>query len=115
MSFTKYCQLFSSGNIFLIPIDDEYNQNNRSFPDYNQINIHFPLSQESSPSNTNISFNSFSDILEIRKLQTENIFKGNLFQKIQTFKTKVKEDYINMLISNYHRDNKIFFSNSERY
>ena len=114
MSFNKFIQTFSSGNIFLIPIDDEYdNHNNHSFPSYTKTKSHFDFSNESSPSNSNLSFHSSPEICETKKLQTQNIFRGNLSQIIYNLKNKTKEDYINLLIKNYHKENKILYSNFE--
>ena len=109
MSFSKYHQIFSLDNIFLIPIDDTYHQHHKSALSYthddsNDGDSDVLLTEDSSSRHSNCS-------CEGKTLQTQNIFKGNLTQKINSLKTKTKEDYIHLFITNndYHSSiNNIF-------
>jgi hypothetical protein len=107
MSFTKFLESFSSGSIFLIPIDDEYNPNNNSFHFRPKTRSRFNFSDTSSPNNSKPLCHSSSEIYETHTLQTYNIFQGNLKEKIQTLKAKTKEDYINILLTNSLKENKL--------
>ena len=102
MSFSKYHQIFSLDNIFLIPVDDTYHQHNKSFLNDNSDII---LTEEYSPIHSNFG-------LEVKTLQTQNIFKGNFTQKIKSLKTKTKEDYIHLCITNndYNNNNNYIFN-----
>ena len=110
MSSNKFIESFSSGSIFLIPIDDEYNynnNNNNSFQIHSKTRSRFNFSNTSSPNNSKPLCHSSSEIFESHKLQTYNIFQGNLTEKIQTLKAKTKEDYINILVRDYLKENKL--------
>ena len=96
MSSNTFIESFCSGSIFLIPIDVEYNNNNNLFQIRTKSRFNF--STTSSLNNSKPLFHSSFEIIDNHKLQTYNIFQGNLTEKIQSLKAKTKEDYINILL-----------------
>lgn len=106
MSFSKYHQIFSMNNIFLIPVDDTYdhNVNDSSFVNYS--------SNDTNDNSDTVSTDEYSPkqhsqfkFEEKKILQIQNIFKGNYTQIIKSLKMKTKEDYIHLCFTN---NNNIF-------
>ena len=107
MSFSKYHQIFSMDNIFLIPVDDTYdhNVNDSSFVNYssNDTNDNSDIGSTDEYSPKQHLHYKFEE--KKTTLQIQNIFKGNYAQIIKSLKMKTKEDYIRLCITN---NNNIF-------
>lgn len=106
MSFSKYHQIFSMDNIFLIPVDDTYdhNVNNSSFVDYSSNDTNDNSDTVSTDECSPKQYSQFK-FEEKKTIQIQNIFKWNYIQIIKSLKMKTKEDYINLCINN---NNNIF-------